>query len=201
LRSMTDESEFRRTRLGSPFFGESDGSANMSRSWDGRDLLPCAAARLARIASSCEREGRWPEGPLGGTFSERPREILSVVLDLGGGGRIPLLLGGGLSFNVSSSNSSAAFPVKAGLAFASAGNDILSGDVVGGCGKGEASRNGFRDTGRGGGSRGDVVRDIPGDAARLRNGLLDGRFKERPGEVWRYSIRRRDSQLFVSCVL
>ena len=102
-----DESEFRRTRRDSLFLGDSDGSANISKSLDGRDLLPLAAALLARNASSCDREGLCPEGPLGGTFSVRPaedeKEGLSFVLDRGGGGRIPLFLGADLSLSVSSS--------------------------------------------------------------------------------------------------
>lgn len=52
------------------------------------------------------------------------------------------------------------------------------------------SRKGFRDTGRGGGSSkgetagGDVavLRGLAGDAARLRNGLLDDRFRVNPAD-------------------
>ena len=57
-------------------------------------------------------------------------------------------------------NRSAALPVNAGLGavVASVANDILSGDGRGGCARifvEDASRKGFRDTGRGGASRGD----------------------------------------------
>jgi hypothetical protein len=109
LRSTIEDSEFRRIRRPSGFRDEDDsaGSANISSSPDGRDLLeddPVAAFR-ARIASSCDREGRWPGGPRGGTFSPRVTAvygggILSPVFDRGGGGRMPLLLGGGLSLRV-----------------------------------------------------------------------------------------------------
>jgi hypothetical protein len=106
---LTDDSEFRRTRR-SDFFGESDGSAKISSSPVGRLVGPDGppvATRRARIASSCDREGRWLGGPRGGTFSPRLEVTdvyggggLSPVLDLGGGGRIPLLPDG-LSLRVS----------------------------------------------------------------------------------------------------
>lgn len=55
--------------------------------------------------------------------------------------------------------------------------DIASGDLTGGGGR---SRNGLRDTGRGGGSsKGDA-----GDAARLRKGLLEERLRLRPADCW-----------------
>lgn len=53
---------------------------------------------------------------------------------------------------------------------------MAPGDVTGCC---DWSRNGFRDTGReGGSSNGDA-----GEAARLRNGLLEERLILRPAEV------------------
>jgi hypothetical protein len=63
LRSATEESEFRRNLRPSGGLREEDdsvGSANISSSPLGRGLLdddPPAALR-ARIASSCERDGR-----------------------------------------------------------------------------------------------------------------------------------------------
>lgn len=52
---------------------------------------------------------------------------------------------------------------------------MAPGDRTGG----GASRNGFLETGRGGGSsKGDAGE--AGDAARLRNGLLDDRLRDRP---------------------
>jgi hypothetical protein len=55
----------------------------------------------------------------------------------------------------------------------------LSGDARGGCVKIEdGSRNGFRDTGRGGGSKGDVVAEgNPEDTTRLRKGLFEERLR------------------------
>ncbi len=109
LRSTTEESEFRRTRRPSGFRDDDDsvGSAKISRSPAGRGLPeddPVAALR-ARIASSCDREGRWPGGPRGGTFSPRATAvygggILSPVFNRGGGGRMSLLLEGGSSSRV-----------------------------------------------------------------------------------------------------
>jgi len=75
------------------------------------------------------------------------------VLDRDGGGRMFPAWGNELSLMVSSSNNSAALPINAGLEFC--GNDILSGDDAVGRLSPDASRNGFRDTGRGGASSGD----------------------------------------------
>jgi hypothetical protein len=63
LRSTIEESEFRRGLRASCLRGEDDsvGSANMSSSPVGRGLLyddPDPATLRARIASSCERDGR-----------------------------------------------------------------------------------------------------------------------------------------------
>jgi len=46
----------------------------------------------------------------------------------------------------------------------------------------EASRKGFRDTGRGGGSKGEGGPLEAGDAARLRKGLLEERLRFKVGE-------------------
>jgi len=73
------------------------------------------------------------------------------VLDRAGCGRMLPAGGNGLSLIVSSSNNSAALPINPGLE--SCVNDILSGDDA--VGRLSASRNGFRDTGRGGASSGD----------------------------------------------
>ncbi len=208
--SANEDSEFLRAgRLLSDFRGEalSLGSAKISSSSVGRDLVvedPVPALR-ARIASSCDLEGRWPDGPLGGrggTFSPR----VAAVYD--GGGRELDAFGAGLSSKVRLScrtmvsnggsntlqfretailgdalriwtclwglqglclmmfndsqkrrtNSSAALPINAGLggAIESFANDILSGDATGCEYKlGAASRKGFRETGRGGGSKGE----------------------------------------------
>jgi len=113
LRSTTEVSELRRIRRPSGTLRDEDdsaGSAKMSSSPLGRglpdddDVDPPAALR-ARIASSCERDGRWPGGPRGGTFSPRATEvygggIVSPVFDRGGGGRMLPLLVDGLSSRV-----------------------------------------------------------------------------------------------------
>jgi hypothetical protein len=68
---------------------------------------------------------------------------------------------------------------------ASVAKDILSGDLRGGSGNifvEDASKKGFRDTGRGGGSNGDVGPLLAGDAARLRKGLLEERLSVSPGD-------------------
>ena len=73
FRDITEESEFLRILRGSCFFGDSTGSAKTSNSPAGRGLLeddPAAILR-ARMASSCDRDGRCPGGPRGGTFSGR----------------------------------------------------------------------------------------------------------------------------------
>jgi hypothetical protein len=54
----------------------------------------------------------------------------------------------------------------------------MVGDVEIGNGAPDASKNGFRDTGLGGAVRGDRV----GEAARLRNGLLDDKLSDRPDD-------------------
>ncbi len=79
--------------------------------------------------------------------------------------------------------SSAALPVRGGGLGAAEppfAEDIV-GDVENAAAKSmvapDASRNGFRDTGRGGGSE-----EIVGEAARLRKGLLDNKLGERLGE-------------------
>lgn len=106
------------------------------------------------------------------------------MLDRGGGGRMPFFPAG-LSFRVRLSNNSAAFPVRAGLGEVSAEKDILSGDATGGdiIFVAEASRNGFRETGRGGGSKGErgALDKEAGDAARFRKGLLEERLRVSPG--------------------
>jgi hypothetical protein len=74
-------------------------------------------------------------------------------------------------------------PVNTGLgAEDSAVNDILSGDRTGGCGNVEGvSRNGFLETGRGGGSKGErCPSDKEGEVARLRKGLLEERLSASP---------------------
>ena len=86
-------------------------------------------------------------------------------------------------------------PVNAGLgAEDSAANDILSGEATGGCGNDfveDPSRNGFRETGLGGGaSKGErCSSDKEGDTARLRKGLLEERLRVSPGDG-RESIAR-----------
>jgi hypothetical protein len=95
-----------------------------------------------------------------------------------------LRLGTGLSASVSSSNSSAAFPVKTGPDAVGdvRGKAMFTGDaavvVV------EESRNGLRDVGLGGGSWGErwVEEDIAGEAARFRKGLFDDRLMESEGD-------------------
>lgn len=78
-------------------------------------------------------------------------------------------------------NNSAALPLNGVTlvdAVASVGKVILSGDVLkGDRGLSDArSRKGFRETGRGGASRGEESPDDTlGDAARLRKGLLEER--------------------------
>lgn len=99
---------------------------------------------------------------------------------------MPFLEEGGLSFRVRLSNRSAALPVNAGLggAAASVANDILSGEEAGRLNVScePASRKGFRDTGRGGASKGDRLPfEFAGEAARLRKGLLEERLSVRPG--------------------
>lgn len=81
--------------------------------------------------------------------------------------------------NGSLTNSSAALPVSCcGGAFA--GDGILF------CGRTfssavlEASRNGFRDAGLGGGSFGDMWPGEFGDAVRLRKGLFEERLRAEP---------------------
>lgn len=104
---MIDDSEFLRTRRGSLFFGDdSTGSANISNSAVGRDLLDEPCALRALIASSCERDGRCEVGPLGREFSSRELEEYGggntlPVLDRAGGGRIELFLGLSLSVRLS----------------------------------------------------------------------------------------------------
>jgi hypothetical protein len=74
-------------------------------------------------------------------------------------------------------------PVNTGLGAAdSAANDILSGDPTGGGGNEEdPSRNGFLETGRGGGSKGERwPSDKEGEVARLRKGLLEERLSASP---------------------
>jgi hypothetical protein len=78
-------------------------------------------------------------------------------------------------------------PVNAGLgAEDSAANDILSGELTGGCGNDfveDASRNGFREAGLGGASKGErCPSDAGGDTARLRKGLLEERLRASPGD-------------------
>jgi hypothetical protein len=68
---------------------------------------------------------------------------------------------------------------------ASIAKDILSGDLSGGSGnifKEDASKKGFRDTGRGGGSNGEAGPLDAGDAARLRKGLLEERLRVSPAD-------------------
>jgi hypothetical protein len=68
---------------------------------------------------------------------------------------------------------------------ASVAKDILSGDLRDASGNifvEDASKKGFRDTGRGGGSNGDVGPLDAGDAARLRKGLLEERLSASPGD-------------------
>lgn len=65
-------------------------------------------------------------------------------------------------------------PINVGLE--SCGKDILSGDDAVGRLSAEPSRNGFRDTGRGGASDGDTG-PCRGEAARLRKGLLEERLR------------------------
>jgi hypothetical protein len=80
-------------------------------------------------------------------------------------------------------NSSAAFPVnEAEEVEAPFARDMLTGDCVRLL-RLDASRKGFRDTGRGGGleSRGARPGERIGEAARLRNGLLEDRFSVRTG--------------------
>lgn len=99
-----------------------------------------------------------------------------------------LLLSGGLSLRVKLSKSSAAFPVNTvlgGAAFVA--KDILSGERAGWAKIStveDASRNGFRDRGRGGGSKGErwPSDNAAGEAARFRKGLLDDRFCVSPGD-------------------
>lgn len=99
---------------------------------------------------------------------------------------LPLLVVG-FSSRVRLSKSSAALPVNAGFGPEdSVANDILSGDPASGLGtvfEEDASRNGFRETGRGGGSKGESCpSDKEGDAARLRKGLLEERLSVSPGD-------------------
>ncbi len=88
-------------------------------------------------------------------------------------------------------------PVNAGFgnAIVSFANDILSGDVDGcvyGLGA-DASRKGFRETGRGGGSKGERwLSDGEGETARLRNGLLEERLRLRVEEGRRPMTQARD---------
>lgn len=87
-------------------------------------------------------------------------------------------------------NNSAALPVNS--AVVSVGKDILFGDVLKGeRGLSDMSRKGFRDTGRGGASRGEESPDDTfGDAARLRKGLFEERLRgSRPG-TGRESIKQ-----------
>jgi hypothetical protein len=95
-------------------------------------------------------------------------------------------------------NNSAALPVNTCFVDESAEKDILSGDDIGGCGKADESRNGFRDTGLGGGSRGDVclgdkAGDKAGDTARLRKGLFEERLRVSPGGGWRLPTEKQGS--------
>lgn len=77
-------------------------------------------------------------------------------------------------------------PVNADLGAdeVSVAKDILSGDTrEGGIFVADASRKGFRDTGRGGGSRGELCpEEKPGDTARFRKGLFEERLRARPEE-------------------
>ncbi len=58
---------------------------------------------------------------------------------------------------------------------------ILSGDPTGGGGNEDPSRNGFLETGRGGGSKGErCPSDKEGEVARLRKGLLEDRLSASP---------------------
>jgi hypothetical protein len=106
LRSITDDSEFRRAPL---FFGDdSTGSANISSSAAGRDLLepvpaPPLLAVLWPLFASCDPEGRRSEGGRGRTFSLLYPALAtavyggssrSSVLDRPGPGRVPSLTGG-----------------------------------------------------------------------------------------------------------
>lgn len=82
-------------------------------------------------------------------------------------------------------------PVKAGAglggAAASVAKAILSGEAEA-TGRANsscvlASKKGFRDKGRGGGSKGDRwPLELAGDAARLRKGLLEERLRVSPRE-------------------
>jgi hypothetical protein len=113
---------------------------------------------------------------------------------------MPFLEEGGLSLRVRLSNSSAALPVNTDLGgrAASVANDILSGEGTD-CANmscGAASRKGFRDNGLGGASKGDREPvDRPGEAARLRKGLLDERLRlsVRPGEGWESKVQTGSS--------
>lgn len=87
-------------------------------------------------------------------------------------------------------------PVNAGFGPEdSVASDILSGDPASGLGtvfEEEASRNGFRETGRGGGSKGESCpSDKEGDAARLRKGLLEERLSVSPGDGRESTARNR----------
>lgn len=73
----------------------------------------------------------------------------------------------------------------------SVAKDILSGDPTGGGGNEEdPSRNGFLETGRGGGSKGECwPSDKEGEVARLRKGLFEERLCASPADG-RESITR-----------
>jgi hypothetical protein len=80
-------------------------------------------------------------------------------------------------------NSSAASPIKGvEVLLAPFPRDMSTGGCVGLL-KPDVSRKGFRDTGRGGGleSRGERLAERVGEAARLRNGLLEDKFNVRTG--------------------
>lgn len=89
-------------------------------------------------------------------------------------------------------------PVSAGLGAESDGDAIFSTDPIAG---GitlveEGSRNGLRETGRGGGSKGDrgwEPFDKAGDAARFLKGLLDERLRLRLGGEGRESVSQTGS--------
>lgn len=88
---------------------------------------------------------------------------------------------------------SAALPVNCCLgADASFTNDMFLGDDDDSCSGGmpveAVSRNGLRETGRGG--SGFSAR--PGDVARFRKGLFEDRLTDNPGDSWLSVDRRHD---------
>lgn len=84
-------------------------------------------------------------------------------------------------------------PVSTGLGTAdSVAKDILSGDPTGGGGNEDVSRNGFLETGRGGGSKGErCPSDKEGEVARLRKGLLEERLSASPVDGRESIVRNR----------